>query len=61
MLSIDTLNFYAGVVIKMCKIGNINLNIPIIQGEMGIGVSLGRLAGAVAKQGAMGAIIKSKE
>lgn len=33
-----------------------NLDIPIIQGGMGVGVSLGRLAGTVAKNGAMGVI-----
>ncbi|MEG1965176.1 MAG: nitronate monooxygenase family protein [Oscillospiraceae bacterium] len=32
------------------------LKIPLIQGGMGIGVSLGRLAGSVAKEGAMGVI-----
>lgn len=38
------------------KIRNYNLQIPIIQGGMGVGVSLGGLAGAVAKNGAMGII-----
>lgn len=33
-----------------------NLAIPIIQGGMGVGVSKGRLAGSVAKEGAMGTI-----
>ncbi|MGN0435322.1 MAG: NAD(P)H-dependent flavin oxidoreductase [Wujia sp.] len=40
----------------MCKIRNYNLQIPIIQGGMGVGVSLGHLAGAVAKEGGMGVI-----
>ncbi|MGN0367874.1 MAG: NAD(P)H-dependent flavin oxidoreductase [Wujia sp.] len=40
----------------MCKIRNFNLEVPIIQGGMGVGVSLGGLAGAVARQGAMGVI-----
>ena len=40
----------------MCRIGKYNLSTPIIQGGMGIGVSLGRLAGAVAKEGGMGVI-----
>ena len=33
-----------------------NLTIPLIQGGMGVGVSLSKLAGAVAKEGAMGII-----
>lgn len=32
------------------------LSIPLIQGGMGVGISMGRLAGAVAKEGAMGII-----
>ena len=40
----------------MWRIGNIELKCPIIQGGMGVGVSLGRLAGAVAKQGGVGVI-----
>lgn len=40
----------------MCRIRNYNLSVPIIQGGMGVGVSLGRLAGAVAKEGGMGVI-----
>lgn len=38
------------------KINNKELRIPIIQGGMGIGVSLSSLAGNVAKQGGMGVI-----
>lgn len=38
------------------KIGENELQIPLIQGGMGIGISLGRLAGAVAATGAMGVI-----
>lgn len=34
------------------KIGNKTAALPIIQGGMGIGISLGGLAGAVAKEGA---------
>jgi len=34
----------------------LNLQIPIIQGGMGIGISLGKLAGTVAKHGGMGVI-----
>ena len=40
----------------MNSIGQFQLKTPIIQGGMGVGVSLGHLAGAVAKEGAMGVI-----
>ncbi|MDR0614715.1 MAG: nitronate monooxygenase family protein [Lactobacillales bacterium] len=36
------------------KIGELTARIPIIQGGMGVGVSLHRLAGAVGKQGGIG-------
>ncbi len=42
--------------LKPVKIGNLTLKEPIIQGGMGIGVSLSSLAGAVAKEGGMGVI-----
>ena len=38
------------------KIGSLEVKKPIIQGGMGIGISLGNLAGAVAKQGGIGVI-----
>lgn len=38
------------------KIGNKTVKYPIIQGGMGVGVSLGNLSGSVAKEGAMGTI-----
>ena len=38
------------------KINTIELEKPIIQGGMGVGVSMGNLAGAVAKNGGMGVI-----
>lgn len=38
------------------KIGNLEVRKPIIQGGMGVGVSLGNLAGAVAKEGGIGII-----
>ena len=38
------------------KIGNLIAKIPIIQGGMGVGVSLSNLAGNVAKYGAIGVI-----
>lgn len=38
------------------KIKNKELELPLIQGGMGVGISLGALAGAVAKEGGMGVI-----
>lgn len=41
---------------KSFKIGNIEIKLPIIQGGMGIGVSLAGLAAAVANEGGVGVI-----
>lgn len=41
---------------KELRIGNKVARIPIIQGGMGVGVSRGKLAGAVAKEGGIGII-----
>ena len=41
---------------KMLEINQKSLTVPLIQGGMGVGVSLGNLAGHVAKCGAMGVI-----
>jgi len=41
---------------KELKIGNLTAKIPVIQGGMGVGVSLSSLAGAVAKNGGVGVI-----
>lgn len=38
------------------KLGNRELALPLIQGGMGVGVSMGGLAGAVAAQGAVGTL-----
>lgn len=38
------------------RIGNKYAKVPVVQGGMGIGISLGRLAGAVAKEGGVGII-----
>lgn len=38
------------------KMGNTEARVPVIQGGMGVGVSLGSLAGAVAKEGGIGVI-----
>ncbi|SNX53905.1 nitronate monooxygenase family protein [Thermoanaerobacterium sp. RBIITD] len=45
-------NFY----MKSLKIGNLTARLPIIQGGMGIGVSLNNLASAVANEGGIGVI-----
>lgn len=42
--------------LKPLQIGDLVARVPIIQGGMGIGVSLSRLAGAVAKEGGIGVI-----
>lgn len=41
---------------KAFRIGELTATVPIVQGGMGIGISLGGLAGAVAKEGAIGII-----
>lgn len=42
--------------VKPLKMGNMEAAVPVIQGGMGIGISLGSLAGAVAKEGGIGII-----
>ena len=41
---------------KPLKIGDLVAKIPIIQGGMGVGVSLSSLAGAVAREGGIGVL-----
>ena len=41
---------------KGLNIGGLNIPIPIIQGGMGVGISLSRLAAAVANEGGVGVI-----
>ena len=41
---------------KSLQIGKINIKVPIIQGGMGVGISLSGLASAVANQGGVGVI-----
>jgi len=41
---------------KKLKIGNLSISVPIIQGGMGVGVSLSGLASAVANEGGVGVI-----
>lgn len=42
--------------LKPMRIGELEARVPIIQGGMGIGISLSRLAGSVAKNGGIGVI-----
>ncbi len=42
--------------LKPLLIGDLTIPVPIIQGGMGVGISLSSLAGAVAKEGAVGVI-----
>ena len=41
---------------KALKIGNLSVAVPIIQGGMGVGISLSGLASAVANEGGIGVI-----
>ena len=41
---------------KSLSIGDLNIKLPIIQGGMGIGISMSRLASAVANEGGVGVI-----
>ncbi|MGB8490822.1 MAG: nitronate monooxygenase family protein [Bacteroidales bacterium] len=41
---------------KAIRIGNLNISVPIIQGGMGVGISLSGLASAVANEGGVGVI-----
>ncbi len=41
---------------KALQIGDMTVPVPVIQGGMGIGVSLSKLASAVANQGGIGVI-----
>ena len=42
--------------VRALKIGELEARVPIVQGGMGVGISLSRLAGAVAKAGGVGVI-----
>ena len=46
----------AAIGLKPLKIGNLVAKHPVIQGGMGVGISLSSLAGAVAKAGGIGII-----
>ena len=47
---------YLDNAIQPLRIGNLKATIPIIQGGMGVGISLSRLAAAVANEGGIGVI-----
>ena len=42
--------------LKPLNIGDLTAKLPIIQGGMGVGISLSSLAGAVAREGGVGLI-----
>src|SRR5512136_1518192 len=44
---------------KGLRIGNLSIAVPIIQGGMGVGISLSGLASAVANEGGIGVIAAS--
>ena len=44
------------MLLKKLKIGNLSIQVPIIQGGMGVGISLSGLASAVANEGGVGVI-----
>ena len=41
---------------KSLKIGDLLARVPIVQGGMGVGISMSRLASAVANEGGVGVI-----
>lgn len=45
---------------KPLQIGDLIAERPIVQGGMGVGISLGNLAGAVAKEGGVGIFLLHK-
>lgn len=49
---------YGGNILKLkpLKIGDLTAEVPIVQGGMGVGISLSGLAGAVAREGGVGVI-----
>ena len=51
-----SLHYYKNEPMKTLKIGNLEIAVPIIQGGMGVGISLSGLAAAVANEGGVGVI-----
>lgn len=56
MQSIKPVKNSEEIKLKPIKLGNLNIPVPIFQGGMGIGVSMSRLAAAVARCGGVGVI-----
>ena len=52
----DCKNNGGNMILNELKIGNLTARIPIVQGGMGVGVSLANLAAAVANEGGIGTI-----
>ena len=44
---------------KVLQIGDLKIKFPVIQGGMGIGISMSGLAGAVANEGGVGVIAQT--
>ena len=55
-LTFRDINFNLGVKMKNLNIGGLKISLPIIQGGMGVGISLSGLASAVANEGGVGVI-----
>lgn len=55
-LNIIPLPKYLKITMKVLRIGNLAIQVPIIQGGMGVGISLSGLASAVANEGGVGVI-----
>jgi nitronate monooxygenase len=53
MVPLKTINFKQ---MKALRIGNLSIAVPVIQGGMGVGISLSGLAAAVANEGGVGVI-----
>lgn len=56
LLQIINKIYYNSIEMKSLKIGDLTSLIPIVQGGMGVGISLSGLASAVAKEGGIGVI-----
>lgn len=52
----DCLKYFIYMMMKKLNIGNLSISVPIVQGGMGVGISLSGLASAVANEGGVGVI-----
>ena len=50
------LKYFIYMMMKKLNIGNLSISVPIVQGGMGVGISLSGLASAVANEGGVGVI-----